>query len=287
MSGLVFACIAPHGGLVISEISGAEGRKAVATRRAMEELGRRMTAARPETIVLVTPHGLPVSGAFSLLDARRVGGELHGAGGTVAVSFQVDNALNAAIAATACQCDVPVARLMCGPAAQPTACLPLDWGAVVPFWFIGRALDPAPRVVVACPDRDLPLALFPRFGQLVRHAAEQVGRRIAFIASADLGHAHDPCGPYGYDPAAAEYDAATIEAIEAQDLGRMLAWDPAWLERAKTDALWQILNLHGAIAGQRFRGELLSYEVPTYFGMLCAAYESGRRADGQSGSALG
>ncbi|HEU5329961.1 MAG: hypothetical protein ACTHMU_25665 [Thermomicrobiales bacterium] len=286
MGGLVFACIAPHGGLVISEISGVEGRKALATRRAMEELGRRMAAAQPETIVLVTPHGIPVEGAFSLLDTGRVGGELSGPGGTVAVSFQVDNALNAAIATAARQCDVPVARLTGRPTARPAACLPLDWGAVVPFRFMGHTFNPPPRVVVACPDRALPLALFPRFGQLVRHAAEQVGRRIAFIASADLGHAHDPHGPYGYDPAAAEYDAATIEAINAQDLGRMLAWDADWLERAKTDALWQILNLHGAIAGQRFHGELLSYEVPTYFGMLCAAYESGSRAVGRSGSAL-
>ena len=34
---------------------------------------------------------------------------------------------------------------------------------------------------------------------------------------------------------------------------------------------WQLLILHGTIGGG-FEVELLSYEVPTYFGMLCAAY---------------
>jgi len=29
--------------------------------------------------------------------------------------------------------------------------------------------------------------------------------------------------------------------------------------------------LHGAI-GDRWQGELLAYEAPTYFGMICAAY---------------
>ena len=58
----------------------------------------------------------------------------------------------------------------------------------------------------------------------------------------------------------------------------MLAFDPAWVNRAKPDALWQILNLHGALAGTNLRGELLSYEAPTYFGMLCAAYEPRREA---------
>jgi hypothetical protein len=32
-----------------------------------------------------------------------------------------------------------------------------------------------------------------------------------------------------------------------------------------------MLMLHGAI-GDGWKGEFLSYEAPTYFGMLCAAY---------------
>ncbi len=273
MSGLVFACIAPHGGMVIPTIGGAEGRKALATRAAMEELGRRMAAARPETIVLVTPHGVRVDGHFSLLDTGRVAGELGGNGRTVSVEFRVDNPLNEAIVAAADGLGVPAAKVVHGAPGDPASCLPLDWGAIVPFWFMGRELTPKPRVVVACPDRRLDWARFPQFGAAVRRAAEGLGRRIAFIASADLGHAHDPKGPYGFDPAAAEFDAATVEAVKAQDLGRLLTFDRAWVTRAKPDALWQILNLHGAIAGTPLRGELLSYEVPTYFGMLCAAYE--------------
>ena len=41
---------------------------------------------------------------------------------------------------------------------------------------------------------------------------------------------------------------------------------------ARADGFWQLLMLHGAL-GDGWRGELLSYEAPTYFGMLCAAYE--------------
>ena len=41
---------------------------------------------------------------------------------------------------------------------------------------------------------------------------------------------------------------------------------------AKADSLWQLLVLHGAL-GDGARVELLSYEAPTYYGMLCAAYE--------------
>jgi aromatic ring-opening dioxygenase LigB subunit len=273
MGGLVFGCIAPHGGLVVPGLGGRDGRKALATRAAMEELGRRMAAHRPETIVLVTPHGIRADGAFSLLDSGRVAGELGGHGRSVAVEFRVDTELNAAIVEAGARLGVPVARIVRGAPGDPRSCLPLDWGAVVPFWFLARELVPPPRVVVACPDRELDWALFPRFGEATRRAAEARSRRIAFVASADLGHAHDAHGPYGFDPAAAEFDAACCEAVRAQDLGRLLGFDRDWVERAKPDALWQMLNLHGAIDGQGFWGELLSYEVPTYFGMLCAAYE--------------
>ena len=42
------------------------------------------------------------------------------------------------------------------------------------------------------------------------------------------------------------------------------------VENARADSWWQMLMLHGATPG--WRGELVSYEAPTYFGMLTAAY---------------
>jgi aromatic ring-opening dioxygenase LigB subunit len=259
--------------MLIPGIDGPDGRKALATRAAMEELGRRLEAHRPDTIALITPHGTAVPGAFSLLDSGRVAGELGGNGRSVTVEFRVDNALNAAIAALGAERGVPVRRIVRGKPAHRSSCLPLDWGAIIPFWFMGRGMHPPPRVVVAAPHHGLDWNLYAPFGEIIRVAAEGLGRRLAIIASADLGHAHDPRSPYGYDPAAAEFDAVACAAVREQDLGRMLHLDRAWVERAQVDALWQMLNLHGAIDGQGFRGELLSYEVPTYFGMLCAAYE--------------
>ncbi len=280
MSGLVYACIAPHGGMVLPTIGDPDGQKALATRAALEELGQRMAAYAPETIVLITPHGTLIDRTFSLLDSARVAGEVGGPKGVASVEFRIDTPLNAAIVEAARAADLPVARVTRGVAGggTPGSCLPLDWGAVVPFWFMGRTFTPRPRVVVICPDRRLPWRDFPRFGAAIRQAAEQLGRRTALIASADLGHAHDPQGLYGYDPASAEFDRAMVEAVQAQDLGRLLHFDRDWVSRALPDALWQVLNLHGAIEGQGFSGDLLSYEVPTYFGMLCASYE--RRSPG-------
>ena len=274
---LVFACIAPHGGMVVPLLAGEDGQQALATRASMEELGRRMAAAQPETIVLVTPHGHRVDRVFSVLNNVRVQGELGREEdrneNTFSLVFDVDRELNDAIVEASHSLDVPVSRVYYAVAEDPTFHMPLDWGALVPLWFLGGMLVPRPKVIIACPDRgNMPWDLFPRFGRAIRKAAETLDRRIAFIASADLGHAHDEKGPYGYDIASQEYDTALVEAVKAQDLGRLLEYDQDWLKRASTDSYGQVLNLHGMIEGTGFRGEFLSYEVPTYFGMMCVAY---------------
>ena len=279
MSGLIFACIAPHGSMIIPLLGEKGAEKALATRAAMKDLGRRVAAAQPETLVVITPHGHRVDGCFSLLNNRRVQGTLgpepESNGHSFTLTFEVDKELNAAIVEEARALNVPAVRLGYAVPDETQFWQPLNWGALVPLWFLGVPLDPQPRVVIACPDRgNMPWELFSPFGLAIRKAAETLDRRIAFIASADLGHAHDAQGPYGYDIASKEFDIALIDAVKAQDLARLLEFDLNWLKRASTDSYGQILNLYGAIRGTGFRGELLSYEVPTYFGMMCVAYES-------------
>src|SRR5207253_240895 len=122
------------------------------------------------------------------------------------------------------------------------------------------------------PARDRPFEEHVRAGAAITRAAETSGKRVALIASADHGHAHDADGPYGFDPASKEYDDRIVELVRSERLGDLLDLDAAFVEAAKADSFWQMLMLHGAL-GDRWRGELLSYEAPTYFGMLCASYE--------------
>jgi aromatic ring-opening dioxygenase LigB subunit len=59
--------------------------------------------------------------------------------------------------------------------------------------------------------------------------------------------------------------------VERNALGELLAFDPKFVADAKADSFWQMLMLHGAI-GDSWQAEFLSYEAPTYFGMLCASF---------------
>src|SRR5260370_36770570 len=77
--GLVFAAIAPHGGIAIAEAWSPDEREvAIRTREGMEELGRRFALAKPEVVVVATPHNVHISNALAVIVAARLKGRLNG-----------------------------------------------------------------------------------------------------------------------------------------------------------------------------------------------------------------
>ena len=111
-----------------------------------------------------------------------------------------------------------------------------------------------------------------RAGAAIARAARESGKRVALIASCDHGHGHDAKGPYGYTPKSKEFDDAVVAHLGRDDLAAVAGLGSAFAREAKADSFWQMLLLHGALDRDRWRGELLSYEAPTYFGMICASY---------------
>jgi len=234
---IVFGAIAPHG-----DVDSPPELLA-----AMEELGRRFDAAAPDAAIVVTPHNVHVDGHFTVVTAARVG------------EHETDRELAAATLQALRAEGLPAVGVSYGGNDPAQAEHPLDWGTEIPLRFMR-----AQRIVVVCPARDRPLAEHVRAGE----ALARVPGRLALIASADHGHAHDPEGPYGFDPAAAAYDARVQEIVAS---GR-LEFEPLaeLVEAAKADSLWQLLVLQGAV-GRPAPIELLAYAAPTYYGMLAAA----------------
>lgn len=273
MGGIVFAAIAPHGGIAIAEACGpGEERLARATRNGMEQLGRLFAAAKPEAVVVATPHNVHIAGALGVVVAGRVAGRLSGAPPSVALDIPSDADLAWGILEALHEDGVPSTGISFGGNDPLTAVAPMDWGVLIPLWFMGGRAKPPPPLVVVTPARDLSADLHVRAGTSIARAAATSGKRVAFIASADHGHAHLADGPYGFDPHAKEYDELVCDLVRDDALGRLLDIEPDLVESAKADSWWQMLILHG-VAGDALGGRLISYEAPTYFGMLTAAYE--------------
>lgn len=294
MAGIVFAGVAPHGWPIIPDLS-EDALGALATRAALEELGRRAATARPDVIVVATPHNLVVEGAICLAAVARGAGTLHHEGRTVEMNLPVDAPLTDAIAHAARQRGLPITLGGYAGNMRAESIVPLDWGTMVPLWLLGHGRnlvgygnvlapdpeeDPGPPVVIVTPSRLLPRTAMVAFGEAVTDAAGQDGRRVAFVAfvaSCDWFHTHEG-GRYGVHPAAAEVDAAVLAALRANDPGRLSDLDEQQVEDAAIDGLWQVLMLAGVMNRTQMRGDVLSYEAPDAYatGMIVATFESNR-----------
>jgi len=287
---LVIAAISPHGFSLIPDISpDADG--ALRTRAALLELSRRFKAARPDVIVIAGPHGIRANDSIAVADVRRAAGTLHWRGRTVEMNLPVDMEFTRALVDRARAAGVPITEVGYGGADPRAAVLPLDWGLMTPLWFAGhdRNLpgygyvtanydlgDPEPTgppVVVATPSRQIPRASNVAFGRVLAELAEASPKRVAFVASCDWSHRHVEGSPYGYHPAAREVDAEVVAAIRDNVPLSLIDLDEARIRDAVIDGLWQVLVLGGALDVVPMAVDLLSYEVPLYYGMLVATYQ--------------
>jgi aromatic ring-opening dioxygenase LigB subunit len=283
---LVFAAIAPHGFPLIPLLSDDAGG-ALATRAAMEELGRRAAAAGVEALVIAGPHGIRIDGAICLADTARAAGSLAWQAREVELNVPVDGPLTAAITTMARSRGIPIALAGYGGHRRDLSVLPLDWGVLTPLWFLGHNRDMpghgtvipdrspediGPPVVLVTTSRSLPRETLVDFGRAVAEAAAADPRHIGFVASCDWAHTLTSDGPYGFVPGAAAVDAEIVAAVTDDDLLRLLAFDEDRAQAAYMDGLWQALMLAGALDEVPMRGDFLGYEAPTYYGMLVAVW---------------
>jgi aromatic ring-opening dioxygenase LigB subunit len=261
---LIYACIAPHAGDLIDNPN-----KVASTHHSMLKMGVHLQALSPEVIVIINPHGFRVQNAISVSIAERATAEWSS---HIKLDFEMDHALANVIADKASEMNVPVVRYIYGASGGPDCFIPLDWGAVVPLYFIGNRCEPKPKIVHMSPMKLLSYQTHYDFGRALGGAIKESGQRIALIASADQGHAHDAEGPYGFDPASARYDSWMQDVIRSNRLDDLLLADSVLVEHGKPDSLWPTLILAGALKKNPLKANLLSYEVNGYFGILCAEF---------------
>jgi aromatic ring-opening dioxygenase LigB subunit len=264
---LVFAAIAPHAthALVEGEPPGA------GTRAAMAELGRRFDAARPDAVVVLTPHTVHVEGAMAVVTAAHAAGSLaQWEVPNVELRVPVDTDLAATLRDAIRAAGVPVVGVSYGGNNQHEAVMPLDWASLIPLWWMGGRSDPQVPAVIVSPARDLSTAAHVTAGAAIAGAIAG-DRRVALIASCDHGHGHLADGPYGFRAESAVFDELVCALVREDRLAAVADIDPELVKAAAADSWWQMLMLAGALGGG-WRGEFLSYEHPTYVGLLCAAY---------------
>jgi len=284
---LVFGAIVPHGFPIIPDLSDdAEG--GMATREAMFEFSKRLAAAKPDVIVIATPHGVRAEGQIALAAVARGAGKLTWEGKSFETNIPVDLDFTDEIAAKVRAKNVPLAMVGFAGNRRDQSAIPLDWGIITPSYFAGHnrnlvgqgdvlakkpEQDIAPPVVIVNPSRQLPYEANVEFGRAVAEAAKASSKRVAFIASCDWGHCHLESGPYGYNSESERVDNIVVDAIKRNDLKSLMSLTEKETSDAAVDGLWQTLMLEGFLEGTGAVSDFRVYEHPRYYGMIVALYD--------------
>ena len=254
------------------ELAGKKLRLFLPTRKGMKTLASAMKDAKPDTIVLASPHNLRLHKHIGVVTSEYSSGRVVEGRKEIRMKARCDVELSRKLAEAAEGKGLPVVAANYGVFEGPLSDMAMDWGTMIPLWFLLKGARLKSRVVIVTPSREIPLDQNIEFGRTIAEVAEAEEKRIAFVASSDQAHRHRKSGPYGFDSRAAEYDRKVVDAVRRDRLGDIMELDPDFVEGARPDSLWQMAMLVGVLSVKQMRGELVSYQVPTYYGMLCASY---------------
>jgi AmmeMemoRadiSam system protein A/AmmeMemoRadiSam system protein B len=259
-SCLVFSGIAPHPPIMVPEVGGESISGVADSIGAMAELTRRVIESGAESVILISPHAPLEADAFVAYGGPEVYGDFSNFHAPdTGFAATVDEELLAAIKKAAASEKYHVATLR----EQG-----LDHGTAVPLYFLLR--NGWEGKVVTLGYSFLSNEDHLRFGSCIKNAVDEVGRRVAFLASGDLSHRLKPQAPAGYNPDAHVFDNQVVAALRSNEPQKIVAIDHALRKRAGECGYRSMLVAIGASSGLPLSCEVLSYEAPFGVGYLVA-----------------
>jgi len=265
------AVMVPHPPLIIPQVGRGEEKQIQATVDAYGRAAAFVAAARPETVVVISPHSAMYYDWFHISPGAGARGDFgsFGAAG-VGVEVRYDQPLAEELCRRAREAHFPAGT-------QGQRDPALDHATMIPLWFLQRALgdDPLPPVV-RIGLAGLPLADHYRLGLLLRQSAEALGQRISVIASGDLSHKLKPDGPYGFRPEGPQYDRRIMEVMGAGRFDGLFGFSDGFCDAAGECGHRSFTIMAGCFDGYGVTAQALSYEGPFGVGYGVCLFQPGQ-----------
>lgn len=259
-SCLVFSGIAPHPPIMVPEVGRESIASVVDSIEAMAELTKRVIDSGAETVVLISPHAPLEVDSFVAYKGPEVTFDFSNfSAPEISFTAPVDEELLSAIRKSAASENYEVTLLRDQE---------LDHGTAVPLYFLQR--NGFHGRVVTLGYSFLSNDDHLRFGTCIRNAVEEVGRRVAFIASGDLSHRLQPRAPAGYNAQAHFFDDQVVDALRSNVPQRIVEIDYNLRKLAGECGYRSMLVAIGACTNLPLSCEVLSYEAPFGVGYLVA-----------------
>lgn len=263
---IVFSAITPHPPILIPEIGKENLRFVKKTIASMERLSEDLYASKPDTIVVISPHGPILPDAFAINMSPQFELNFKDFGDlTTKVTLTGDIGLIHHYKEIL-EDKMPVVLIN-----QQE----LDHGTAVPLYFLIKGFDPKNIKIVPMSYSMLDYQSHYDFGRQLQEDMINDTKRLALIASGDLSHRLTPDAPAGYSHWAKKFDETLIQKIKNNDSQGIRNLDPDFIEEAGECGLRSIIILLGMLNSMTYQPEIYSYEGPFGVGYLVANFKLG------------
>ncbi|MBQ7703855.1 MAG: AmmeMemoRadiSam system protein A [Selenomonadaceae bacterium] len=252
---ILAAVAVPHPPIILPEIGRGEEQKISATSNAYKEISRRIVELNPDTIIITSPHSVLYADYFHISPGETAEGDMsrfRAPQVNLKINYDtefVDKLSNAAMAE-----NIPAGKL--GKRDKN-----LDHGTFIPVRFLEQAgldLDKVKFLRIGL--SGLGAAIHYKFGQTISKVADELKRRVVFVASGDLSHKLKSDGPYGFVEEGPQFDKAVMENLGGADFLKLLTMDNKLCNRAAECGLRSFWIMAGALDKKSVSAEKLSYE---------------------------
>lgn len=240
-----------------------EHEKLANTLQAYTELEHALYAAKPETLVIISPHAHMYPDSFSGNMCECFEGVLKEFGDhSTTMKASVDFLLLDHIHRALREEQIPFTL---------TSQQELDYGCTVPLLLLTTKLTHWKCIPLA------PSLLGPQahyeFGREVARVLQRENRRIAVLASADLSHHVNAQSPQGMRSEGVAFDTAIRSAVVTRHHAELIGLDAVMCDKAGQCGYQPILAFMGMIADVSGIMREVCYEAPFGVGYMTALFE--------------
>lgn len=256
---LVFACITPHPPILIPSIGKENLAQIDKTVEGMRTLEKEIYPSKPDTIIVISPHGPLFPDHFSLNLCPEYTAEFKQFGDfSTKLKYDGDvvtiNAIHRAL-----EDNTPL---------NLVSDKNLDHGTSVPLYYLTEHLPDAKVIPTGYSLLDLKAHF--EFGKKLKEEISQNNKRIAVVASGDLSHRLTEDAPAGFSPRGEEFDQKLVELLGANKIDEIMNLDEELIEEAGECGLRSIVALLGILSDVKYTPKIISYEGPLGVGYLVA-----------------
>ncbi|MBI5765815.1 AmmeMemoRadiSam system protein B [Candidatus Falkowbacteria bacterium] len=259
---LVFAAITPHPPILIPTIGKEELEKITNTKKALETMEQDLYAAKPDILIIISPHGEIQADAFTI----NLCGEFE-------INFE-----NFGDFSTKINIKGDMVLLTDGKEKlsdkfplNVISEAKLDHGVGIPFFYLGQHLKNIGLIPIYFSLLDNQTHL--EFGKSLKELIMSSDKRIAVIASGDLSHCLTENAPLPFNPEGKNFDEKLIELLKNRDAQGIVNLDPKLIDNAAECGLRSFIIMLGILNNINYQTEILSYEAPFGVGYLVANFK--------------